>query len=66
MYLKLVSILHACAFILVTADLVDLALEVVNDFRRHLVSKDLIQVDPLVSRDGLIGRQLNAFLDLKS
>lgn len=50
--------------ILIAADLVDLSLEVVDDFGGHLVSEDLVQVDPLVSGDGLVGRQLNSFLNL--
>lgn len=46
------------------ADLVDLTLEVVDHFGGDLVSEDLVKVDPLVAGDGLVGRQLNAFLDL--
>jgi hypothetical protein len=49
---------------LVAADLVDLVLQVDDNLRGHLVSEDLLQVDPLVARDRLIGCQLNAFLDL--
>lgn len=44
------------AGVLLTTDLVDLALEVVDHFRGHLVSEDLKQVDPLVAGDGFVGR----------
>lgn len=39
---------------LVVADLVNLALEVVDHLRWNLVTEDLVQVDPLVSGDRLI------------
>lgn len=45
-------------------DLVDLALEVVDDLGGNLVTQDLEQVDPLVYWDWFIRRQLNAFLYL--
>lgn len=46
------------------ADLVDLCLEVVDDFRGDVVAEDLEQVDPLVAWDALVGGQLDALLDL--
>lgn len=48
-----------------SAHLVDLSLQVVDHLRRHLVTQDLVQVDALVSRDGLVGGQLYAFLYLQ-
>lgn len=47
-------------------DLVDLALQVVDHLRGELVSEDLVQVDPLVTGDGLVGGQLDALLDLRT
>lgn len=46
------------------ADLVDLALEVVDDLGGYLVSQDLVEVDPLVTGDRFVGRQLDTFLHL--
>lgn len=50
--------------VLVVADLVDLSLQVVDDLGGHLVTQDLVQIDPLVHRDRLIRRQLDTFLYL--
>lgn len=49
---------------LVVADLVDLGLEVGDDFGRDVVTEDLGQVDALVGADVLVGGQLDALLHL--
>ena len=47
---------------LVPADLVDLALEVVDDLSWHVIAEDLEEVDPLVAGDRLVGGELDALL----
>lgn len=52
-------------FQLVASDLVDLSLKIIDDFWRHLITQNLEQINALVSRDGLVGGQFDAFLDLQ-
>ena len=49
---------------LVAADGVDLLLEVAHNFKGEFSAQDLSQVDALVSGNGFVGGQLDAFLDL--
>lgn len=50
---------------LVLADLVDLSLEVVDYFRRELVSQDFEEVDFLVAGYAFVGADFDAFLNLE-
>lgn len=51
-------------FLTSLADLVDLGLEVIDDLWRDVVSEDLEEVDPLVTRDALVGGEFDPFLHL--
>uniref|UniRef100_A0A182UH96 Uncharacterized protein n=1 Tax=Anopheles melas TaxID=34690 RepID=A0A182UH96_9DIPT len=44
------------------ADLIDLRLQVGDDFTRHLIAEQLEQIDALAAGDGLEGGHLNALL----
>lgn len=49
---------------LILSNLVDLGLQILDDFTGHLVAEDLEQIDALVAGNRLVGAQLNALLHI--
>jgi len=49
---------------LVSTYLIDLGLEIVDHFWRHVFAQDLEEIDPLVPGDRFVSGQFDAFLDL--